>query len=58
MIGDIDEMRAQLRSAMEELSRMPRHLAGSEWHADRVEQARWLTRAIERREEARRCAGA
>lgn len=55
MTGNLEDMREQLRSVMEELSRMPRHLAGTEWHADRVEEARWLTEAIAKRE-ARGCA--
>lgn len=50
--GSIESMREQLKSCMADLSSMPRHKAGSEWHTDRVAEARWLVGAIERMEQA------
>jgi hypothetical protein len=44
------ELRAQLGSCMSDLSTMPRHMAGTEWHADRADEARWLVRTIARYE--------
>lgn len=53
MNGDLQDLRAQLKSVSEELARMPRHLAGTEWHTDRVNEAEWLVRTIARMELAR-----
>lgn len=46
------DLRAQLRSVAAELDGMGRHMAGTQWHADRVEEARWLVRTIARYEAA------
>lgn len=48
--GTLEDLKAQLKSVMDELSTMTPALAGSEWHDDRVEEARWLVGAIESRE--------
>lgn len=48
--GSLADMKAQLASCMTDLATMPKHKAGSEWHTDRVEEARWLVRAINRME--------
>lgn len=50
MAGDLQDLKAQLASVMNDLAGMPRHKVGTEWHTDRVEEARWLTRAINRME--------
>jgi len=42
------ELRAQLRGVAAELDAMPRHLAGTEWHLDRADEARFLARTIAR----------
>jgi hypothetical protein len=52
--GGIEDMRRQLASCTQDLATMPKHKAGTEWHQDRVEEARWLTAAIERQTAARR----
>lgn len=48
MTTTIDNLKRQLRGVMEDLSTMARHMAGTEWHMDRVEEARFLVREIER----------
>lgn len=50
MSGDLQDLRRQLRNVMSDLAAMPEHKAGSQWHTDRVEEARWLTRTISRME--------
>jgi hypothetical protein len=50
MAGDLADQRRQLKSVMDDLATMPAHKAGSEWEADRVEEARWLVRSINRME--------
>lgn len=50
MAGDLADLRRQLKDVMNDLATMPAHKAGTEWHADRVEEARWLTRTVNRME--------
>lgn len=50
MAGDLADLKRQLADVMNDLANMPRHKAGTEWHKDRGEEARWLTAAINRRE--------
>jgi Cys-tRNA synthase (O-phospho-L-seryl-tRNA:Cys-tRNA synthase) len=50
MAGTLADLKAQLADVMADLANMPRVKAGSRWHADRVEEARWLVRAIDRME--------
>jgi hypothetical protein len=52
MQGTLADLRAQLADVMMELGRMGRHKAGTQWHHDRVEEARWLVAALDRLEEA------
>lgn len=46
----LQSLRDQLASVMQDLDAMPRHKEGSDWHADRVDEAMWLVRTIERHE--------
>jgi hypothetical protein len=46
----LESLRAQLKSLMADLDAMPRHKTGSEWHTDRVNEAMWLVRTIEKHE--------
>jgi hypothetical protein len=46
----LESLRAQLKAVMTDLSNMPRHKAGTDWHQDRVSEAWWLVAAIERQE--------
>jgi hypothetical protein len=48
MQGTLADLKAQLADAMADLAGMPAHKAGTEWHRDRVEEARWLQRTIDR----------
>jgi hypothetical protein len=50
MRGTLADLKAQLADVMADLARMGKHMVGTEWHRDRVEEARWLTRAINRME--------
>ncbi len=54
MNGTLSDLRAQLADVMADLARMPRHMAGTEWHHDRAEEARWLVRTIERMEQSQK----
>jgi hypothetical protein len=49
-MGDLASLKAQLKSVMDDLAAMPLHKVGSEWHRDRVNEARWLVRSIARQE--------
>lgn len=46
----LETLKARLTSVASDLDNMARHMAGTEWHRDRVDEARWLVREIERRE--------
>lgn len=46
----LEALRQQLRTVAADLDAMPRHMAGTEWHLDRVEEARWLVKTIARYE--------
>jgi hypothetical protein len=54
MSGDLDNCKALLASVSDDLATMGKHKAGTEWHTDRVREAEWLHRTIERLERARR----
>ena len=44
----LDSLKSQLRSVAADLDGMTREMAGTEWHRDRVDEARFLVREIER----------
>ncbi len=44
----LTSLREQLASVARDLSTMARDVAGTEWHTDRVDEARWLVGEIER----------
>jgi hypothetical protein len=46
MTERLAELRAQLADVARDLDGMGAHMAGTEWHADRVDEARWLVRTI------------
>jgi hypothetical protein len=46
----LEVLKSQLKSVAADLSTMARDQAGSAWHLDRVEEARWLVAEIERPE--------
>lgn len=50
MQGTLADLRTQFASVMDDLARMGKHMVGTDWHTDRVEEARWLTRTIDRME--------
>jgi hypothetical protein len=54
MGGDLRDLRKQLAAVMADLDAMPRWRSGSEWHVDRVDEAQWLSRQIERLELAKK----